>query len=395
MGAAVRILQLHNTQLARGGADIELEREADGLRGRGHVVETMLVDNHEIDHISRSRAAMRSVWNQGAYADAGRHIDRFDPDVVHVHTPFPLMSPAVFVAASRRGRPVVATSHSFRYSCVNAILQRDGQVCEDCVGRRIKYPAVIHRCYKGSLPGSLAMSTSLTVHGIAGTFTTRVDRFIALTPFMRDRLIAEGISPARVSVLPNAAPDPGPQLRTSGGPAVFVGRFSPEKGVRTILRAWAELDADIPIVFAGDGVLRPELEAAAASDPRITVLPWLDPSAVTELLAGAEVMILASEWFEGLNLVIPESFAVGTPIIASDIGNFSELIDPGRTGDRFRSGDPRDLARSVRWLFDEADRSTLRANARAEYESTFTPERQLDDLEAIYLEVIAARAVGR
>jgi glycosyltransferase involved in cell wall biosynthesis len=352
----------------------------------------MLVDNHEIAQIGQSRAALRSIWNQKAYSATGQHIDRFDPDVVHVHTPFPLMSPSVFVAASRHGRPVVATSHSFRYSCVNAILQRDGQVCEDCVGRRFKYPAMLHRCYKSSLPGSVAMSTSLTLHGIAGTFTNRVDRFIALTPFMRDRLVAEGINTERVSVLPNAAPDPGPRNHSPGGPAVFVGRFSPEKGVRTILRAWEELEADIPLVFAGDGILRAEIEAAAAVDPRITVLPWLDPAAVTELLARAEVMILASEWFEGLNLVIPESFAVGTPIIASDIGNFSELIDPGRTGDRFRSADAVDLVRCVRWIFEEADRASLRANARADYESTYTPERQLDDLETIYCEVIAERA---
>ena len=97
---------------------------------------------------------------------------------------------------------------------------------------------------------------------------------------------------------------------------------------------------------------------------------------------------MASEWFEGLPLLIPESFSIGTPIIASDVGNFSDLIDPGRTGDRFRCGDPVDLVRSVRWFFEEADRPALRLNARAEYESNFSPEGQLDQLEAIYREVI-------
>jgi glycosyltransferase involved in cell wall biosynthesis len=154
------------------------------------------------------------------------------------------------------------------------------------------------------------------------------------------------------------------------------------------------MDAEIPLVFAGDGILRPEIEAAAETDPRITVLPWIDSAGVADLLARAEVLIMPSEWFEGLPLLIPESFSIGTPIIASDVGNFSDLIDPGRTGDRFRCGDPADLVRSVRWFFETADRATLRFNARAEYETNFSPERQLDRLEMIYREVIQERSAG-
>lgn len=386
----MRILQLHNKQYARGGVDIEHERERDGLIARGHEVDTMLIDNREVERIGSVRAALKAVWNHEAVVETNRRIGEFRPDIIHVHTPFPIMSPSVFVAARRAEIPVVNTSHSYRYSCINATLLRENAICEQCVGRRIKAAAVIHRCYKNSLPGSLAMATSLTLHHNVGTFTRGIDRFIALTPFMREKLIAEGIPADRISVLPNAAPDPGPPAQQPRGFAAYLGRFIEEKGIRTILRAWTQMEADIRITFVGDGVLRGEIEAAAARDPRITVLPWMDSEGVARFLADAEVVLMPSEWFEGLPLLIPESFSIGTPIIASDVGNFSDLIDPGRTGDRFRSGDATDLVRSVRWFFEEADRAALRRNARAEYEMNYSPERQLDALEGIYREVIAA-----
>ena len=290
---------------------------------------------------------------------------------------------------------MVATAHSFRYSCVKAILQRDGELCHECVGKVLKLPAIRHRCYKDSLPGSVAMASSLAIHRSAGTFSQRVDRFIALTPFMRDLFIAEGIPEERVTVIFNAAPDPGPPRNETRGYAAFVGRFVAEKGVRTILRAWELLDAEIPIILAGDGPLRPEIEAAAALDHRITVLPWLSSTEVTELLARADISIVASEWYEGLGLVIPESFAVGTPVLASDVGNFCDLVIPGHSGDHFRSGDATDLARAIGQFFEVADRTSFRTNVRREYDSMFSPQLQLDRLEALYDTVIAEHASGR
>jgi glycosyltransferase involved in cell wall biosynthesis len=390
--AIMKILQLHNTQLFRGGADIELEREAEGLRERGHAVETMLVDNHEIEEIGSARAALKSIWNQEAFAGTGRWIRDFTPDVVHVHTPFPLMSPSVFVAASRSGVPVVATSHSFRYSCVMANLRREGNICEDCVGRRIKYPAVVHRCYKGSLPGSVAMSTSLAVHRGARTFANRVDRFIAPTNFMRETIIAEGISPDRVVVVPHSTPDPGLVNRTPNGSAVFIGRFGEEKGILTLLDAWRKLKDQIPLVIAGDGALREVIEEAARHDHRISVLPWQDPTEVVDLIGQAEVVIVPSEVYEGFGLVAIEAFAASTPVIASETANSAGVITPGRDGEVFRSGDAGELTRAVERFFGQADRSSYRQNARARYDKDFRPDRQFDRLESIYLELVGRRS---
>ena len=217
----------------------------------------------------------------------------------------------------------------------------------------------------------------MAVHGAAGTFAHRVDRHIALTPFMRERLIAEGISPEKVVVIPHTPPDPGSPSPERDGYALFVGRFVPEKGILTVLEAWERQGLDIPLVVVGDGVLRPEVEAAAARHGGITVRTWLDPSEVAEVMARAEVLLMASEWYEGFGVVITEAYAAGTPVIASDVGNFSEMIDPQVTGERYRCADPVDLARAVRWFFADADRPALRRAAREKYLRQFHPDQQL------------------
>jgi glycosyltransferase involved in cell wall biosynthesis len=385
----VKVLQLHNRQLTRGGADIQMEREAEGLRKRGHLVDAVLVDNGQVAEIGRVRAAAKAVWNGQVVGELSARIRSFGPDVVHVHTPFPLMSPAVFVAAHRTGVPVVATSQSHRYNCIKATMLRDGKICEACVGRSVKLPGVRHRCYQDSLPGSAVMTTTMAVHQLGGTFRRCIDRYLALTPFMRERIIAEGIPPSHVVVKPNSAPDPGPPRTEREGYALYAGRFVPEKGIATLLAAWSAFTGPLDLVVVGDGDLRPSVEAAAADDPRITLHGWRDSEGVASLLAGADVLVLPSEWYEGLPVVLAEAFAAGTPVISSDVGNFTDYVEPGVNGTRFSTADPASLRQALDWFVTEADHPGLRAGARATFDEVFEAERVLDQLESVYRSLVS------
>jgi glycosyltransferase involved in cell wall biosynthesis len=287
---------------------------------------------------------------------------------------------------------VVATSHAFRYNCINSILFRDGAVCEDCVGRRLKYPGVLHRCYHDSLPGSLAIVTSLGVHRSLGTFGRYVDRWLALTPFMRDRLVAEGIPGDKVVVKPSAAPDPGPPQGEREDYLLFAGRLIPEKGVATLLAAWERTTVDARLVIAGDGALMSTVAAAAARDPRIEARGWVDNAGMAGLLAHAAALVLPSEWYEGLPSLMSESFAAGTPIIGSDVGNFSDYIHPGVDGMLFRSRDPQALADAIEsFCADPAEAGRLRTGARDTYDRELSLDRAIDILESVYDDALASR----
>ncbi|MBA2638703.1 MAG: glycosyltransferase, partial [Nocardioidaceae bacterium] len=126
----MRILQLHNHHGSLGGAMEVLAHEAELLIGAGHAVRTYALAPTDELGLGRVRAGAKAVWNVEACREVAAHIKDFRPDVVHVHTPFPLLSPAVFRTAKRLGVPTVTTLHSYRYSCIAATCHRNGTVCE-------------------------------------------------------------------------------------------------------------------------------------------------------------------------------------------------------------------------------------------------------------------------
>ena len=205
----MRIVQAHNHHAAKGGAMEVLAHERELLLDAGHEVEQYTLPAAEDMRLSGLRAGAKAVWNRDAARDVAALVRSFRADVLHVHTPFPLMSPSVFRAAHAAGVPAVTTLHSYRYSCVVGTCVRDGHICEDCVGKKLKLPGVIHKCYHDSRGASAALTLGLDLHRAAGTFHRAVTRYLTLTEFARKLLIRDGYPVDRILVKPNSVPDPG------------------------------------------------------------------------------------------------------------------------------------------------------------------------------------------
>lgn len=385
----MRILQAHNRHATRGGADVVMDQEEALLRAAGHEVGRFIVEaTTQGDLVSAARA----VWNGQTLRDAGSLIESFRPDVVHVHTPFPLMSPTIFQAAHRHGVPAVATTHSFRVSCVAGTLRRDGAICEDCVGRRLKLPAIRHRCYHDSVAASASLATSLTLHHVIGTFRSRVARFFTMTDFARDILVRDGIPADHVVVKPNHVADPGPAPAwdSRAKHVLFSGRLVEEKGIRTLLEAWRTADhADYVLRVCGDGPLRQLVEDAAAVDPSVQPLGWVSSERMQEEQQHAQLTVVPSEWYEaGPPLVLLDSLASATPVLSSDLRNISASVSASGAGGTFSTGDATSLAtRLGSMLADDAALRAQGARARTLYEADHTPQRSLDILESTYQDV--------
>ena len=396
----MRVLQLHNHQSGTGGALHVLEQEAVLLSAAGHDVEQLFEPSADDSSMNAVAMGLSAVWNRRACHDLEQKIESFRPDVVHVHTPFPLQSPAVFRVAHSAGCATVTTVHAYRYSCVAGLCFRAGSPCEDCVGSRLKLAGVRHRCYHDSLAGSAALTLSLVGHRAIGTFSNRVDRYLALTDFGRDLLIRDGFPAEKITVKPNSVPDPGPPraAQQREGFALHVGRLVPEKGIETLLEAWRSTGPGHELYIAGDGPLRHLVDEAAASDPRIHALGWCDAETLTDLASRASLCITPSEWYEGgPPLVVLQSLAAGTPQLVSDLRNISESIVENGAGRTFPAGDATALAAAVTALLDDSSAlESMGVNARVLYESQHTPARTLQALENVYESALGAqRAPGR
>jgi glycosyltransferase involved in cell wall biosynthesis len=385
----MRILQAHNQHALRGGADAVVDRERVLLQAAGHVVEQYFTPSADVTGARSWQQGASAIWNRATVRGIAEVVTDFEPDLLHVHTPFPLMSPSVFWAARRHHLPVVATLHSYRYSCVAATLTRGGRVCEDCVGRRLKSAAIRHRCYHGNLLATSAMVASLDVHRALGTFSDKVDRYLTLTELGKQMLVREGITEVKIGVKPNFVPDPGEPLPASSrrNDVVFAGRLVPEKGVRTLLAAWASVrGAGTRLLVIGDGPLADEVRRASATDPTISLLGWCSEARVLDELRHTQVAVVPSEWYEaGPPLVLLQALSAGTPALLSDVENIARQPVAAGAAECFATGDPQSLAGSLRrMLADQPRLARLGEGARRLYLDQHTPEASLRSLEHTY-----------
>lgn len=391
----LRVLQVHNRHSARGGADEVLEDEGQLLRDAGHAVEQFCLEPAS----SRNpvRGTVDAIWNVSATHQLQARIEDFRPDIVHVHTPFPLLSPAVFRTASRLGCPAVTTVHSYRYSCIAGTCLRDGAPCEDCVGKTLKLPGLQHRCYHSSAGASAALTLSLATHRVLGTFSHHVSRYIALTDFAAALLVRDGVRPSQVVVKPNAVPDPGPPPPRMGPStfALYAGRLVDEKGVQTLLEGWRAVGPRLPLVIAGDGPLRSLVEQEAASNPSVKFVGWVGQEELTQLLRTADALVFPSEWYEAQPLIILRAFASGAAVICSDLENICAPVLAAQAGVAFKTGSASSLAEAVKRLASDPDElRRLGTNGRTAYETHHTPARNLAALQEIYESVLHEKTDG-
>lgn len=378
----MNILLVHNFYQQSGGEDVVFSAEAELLSAAGHRVHRYTVSNDEIGQLSTIGLAARTIWNAQQASRLAALVKTHKIDIVHFHNTFPLLSPAVYGAVRSVGAATVQTLHNYRLLCANALLFREGHVCEQCLGR-VPVPAVQFRCYRGSLGASATVATMQVVHRALGTYRRQVDAFIALTDFARDKFVEGGLPKTRLYVKPNFLnTDPG--LGSGGGGyALFIGRLTPEKGVRTLLNAWQELGSLLPLKLLGEGPLASEVAQAASTLGGVEWLGQRPKPEVLEVAKAAEVLIFPSEWYEGFPMTLVEALAVGLPVIASRVGSMQSLIAPGRTGFHFTPGDSRELAAQVH-TFLAGDRLAMRQAARSEFLNHYSSVENLKNLMYIY-----------
>ena len=380
---ACRVLVVHNAYQHRGGEDSVVEAEIALLRSHGHEVETYFRNNDDVGGISSLALARQTLWSPRTSHDLANLIHRFQPDVIHAHNTFPLISPSLYWAAERAGVPVVQTLHNFRLMCLNALFLREGKVCEDCMGRA-PWRGVARACYRGSRAASAALAGMLMLHRSLGTYRNKVTRYIALNEFCRNKFIEGGLPAERVVVKPNfvdlAAFHPVPREGV-----LFVGRLSVEKGVATLAAAMALLP-DVRLRVVGDGPEAGVLDGVAG----VTTLGSLPGKTVYKEMSRATALVVSSIWYETFGLVVIEAFACSTPVIASRIGALAKLVRDGKTGLLFEPGNARDLADKMAWAQAHPDQmAVMGCNARTQYETEFSAEVNYRRLMEIYDGVLA------
>ena len=384
----MKVALSHNIYQIAGGEDAVFDNEAELLSGNGHVVVRHCTSNKLIVSLMQKvLATLQTPFSLFGYRATLKFLSDKQPDVMHVHNYFPLFSPSIFYACKSVNVPVIHTLHNYRAICPTALLMHGGNIEERSI-HGTSWWSVVAKVYRNSFVGSFVLACMVELHKRLGTWQTKVDRYIALTEFAKRKYVEAGWPEHKICVKPNFIDDPydgATSVAKSGGYALFVGRLSEEKGVELLLKAWSDIGLQLKVI--GDGPLKTKVERDASGI--IKYLGLKKKADVLNLIQHADFVIMPSTWYEGFPMVLVEAFACGTPALVSRLGSMEEIVGDGVTGLHFEAGNEEDLALKVQWLINNPESAReMGQNARNEYLSKYTPEKNYETLINIYQQAI-------
>lgn len=398
----MKVLLINNFFYRKGGSEAVFFNTADLLSKKGHEViffcfedeKNIHINNHEY-FIPQGRTLQR-MKNYFSNPDAAKKLDEVlsveKPDIAHVHLFWGGISPSIFAVLKKHKVPLVHTVHDYRMVCPAYTFRNGhGEVCEQCKGGRFT-KCLKNRCSKGSLLQSALMTAEMYSRNRKWHPAKEIDGLIYVSQFAKrkhEKLDVRFKSTPNV-VLYNftSVGEQYPPLEKDGGYYLFYGRLSHEKGVDTLVNAFARHPV-LKLKVVGTGPKEDELKQKGCAN--IEFLGYKNGDELFNLVRNAKFVCVPSEWYENNPMTIVEAYSMGVPVIGASIGGIPEIIEDGHTGYLFESGnvDSLDITiqKSEALKFEEY--SKLKYAAQAFAERNFNKERHYENLIKFYKDIIS------
>jgi glycosyltransferase involved in cell wall biosynthesis len=391
----MKILVIHNHYLEKGGEDDVVSAEVSLLKEHGHKVFLYEKSNKSIESLSFFKKlvfVLRDLsFSKVVYREIKDIVKAEKPDIAHVHNIFICITPAVYLVLKNENIPIVQTLHNYRFFCLRGIFFRNRKVCEKC--RKGKFlNSVFGKCWKNSFILSFYLAKLLYR---AGSFLKIIDSYIVLSKFSMNKFIKLGLDEKKLYLKPNFVEaksiDDGVLDKNY---ALFIGRLVDYKGIKTLIKA-IMINHSFNFKIIGDGPLRREVCNLASLYNNVEWLGRLERDSVFREIMNSSFLIFPSECFETMGMVVIESFAFSKPVLASNLGAASELINDGESGILFEAGNAKDLAEKISYLFShKKERIEMGKKANKIYSAMFDKNYNYKELIRVYTETINSKGTG-
>jgi glycosyltransferase involved in cell wall biosynthesis len=416
----MKVLQINNVHYRRGGADAVYLNTADLLQNHGHEVvyfnmkKDMNIsckdEKYWVSSIESRPKGIKSTllelrnffYNPEAAEKIERLVKAEKPDIAHVHLFWGCgISPSITKVLKKYRIPLVQTVHDYRMICPIALLMdRKGSVCERCKGKRF-YKAGVFNCSHHGRIRSILMAAEMYYHNMFFYPTDVVNGFVFVSNFAYKKHLQymPRIKEANATVLYNFTVSDGEYSQNSKEKYIlYYGRLSYEKGIRTLLEAML-LYPEMNVKVVGTGPIEEELKnnynhsctsgsisGAGKCYKNIQFLGYHSGGTLKELVRNAQFVCVPSECYENNPMTIVEAYSMGTPVIGARIGGIPEIIEEGKTGYCFESGNVDDLNRVIMkaTMMAENDYLAMRHNSFTFYLNHFSAELHYEKLIAFY-----------
>lgn len=379
----MKILMVNKFLYLNGGSETYIFKLGDNLKCQGHEVEyfgmehegrivrnnaesyTSNMDFHS-GKLQKILYPFKIIYSVEARRKIRKVLDVFHPDVVHLNNFNFQITPSIIYEIKKYREQnncklrIVFTAHDYQLVCPNHMMNDPITKvnCEKCVDGKFM------NCIKGKcIHGSMMRSAIGTMEGyfyrILKTYKY-IDAIICPSQFLKSRMETNLLFKGKTIALHNFIDEVEWKSVEKDDYVLYFGRFSEEKGIKTLLDVCKKLP-DVQFIFAGTGPLESEI----ADVKNIINVSFQTGEALEILIRKARFSIYPSEWYENCPFSVMESQMYGTPVLGADIGGIPELIEVGKTGELFKSADAGELQQKIKSLWDDkAKTSTYAENCK-------------------------------
>ena len=369
----MKILMINKFLHPNGGSETYIFRLGDSLTARGHEVQyfgmehegrcvgnrvnayTSDMDFHGGSKLAKLTYPIKTIYSSEARRKLRLVLEDFQPDVCHLNNFNYQLTPSILLEIAKwkkEGHPcrVVYTAHDLQLVCPNHMCNNPntGENCEKCLGGHFENCA-LGRCIHGSLAKSAIGTLEAMLWNGCGVYKN-IDVMICCSEFLKRKMDSNPLFAGKTLALHNFVDKAEKQETEKQNYVLYFGRFSREKGIDTLIQVCKELP-EIPFVFAGTGPLEEEL----AGVPNIQNVGFQRGQDLETLIRQARFSLCPSEVYENCPFSVMESQLYGTPVLGADIGGIPELIEEGKTGELFESGNEVQLKEEIKMLWEYRD----------------------------------------
>ena len=344
--------------------------------------------NHSLSNVFS--ASIRLLYSFEARQKIEKLIKDSQPDIVHLNNIYHQLSPSMLHSIKECGIPMVMTVHDLKLVCAAYSMFVNNKICESCKNRKY-YSCAVKKCVKGSRLKSILGTLEMYLHHTVMKIYELIDIFISPSQFLKNKLVECGFK-GKIIHLPNFVllDQFIPEYRWKKPTIVYFGRLMRNKGLSTLVDAVKSID-DIELKIIGEGPLKRYLFEKIDNE-NITNVRFLGFQNRAELhneIRHSMFTVLPSELYENNPLAVIESFALGKPVIGSNIGGIPELVFDNETGITFEPGNVEDLELKIRSLKDNPDLIVeMGIGARRFVENHLNADAYYHKLESIYHSIL-------
>lgn len=371
----MKILMINKFLHPNGGSETYIFKLGEYLQQTGHEVQyfgmehegrvvgnnaqsyTSDMDFHDGSKLQKLTYPIKTIYSHEARRKIRKVLDDFKPDVCHLNnfnyqlTPSIILEIAKWRKETGRECRIVYTAHDYQLVCPNHMCRNIGtdENCEKCLNGSF-INCTKNRCIHGSLLKSLIGTVEAGVWNATKVYRY-IDTIICCSRFMKEKLDTNKLFATKTIAMHNFVDKPvNLQTEDKKDYVLYFGRYSVEKGVRTLIEVCKSLP-DIRFIFAGTGPLEDELQGVS----NIENVGFKTGEELHRLIAQAKFTVYPSQWYENCPFSVMESQMYGTPVIGANIGGIPELIREGLTGELFESANKEELKDKILKLYNDEE----------------------------------------